>query len=505
MRIPIRLAAAGSATLALLALVPAGSAAAAPGTPTTSNGIAAAAGWLTTQFANGSHLPAPDGDHFDEYFGGQSYPNYGENADVIFGLAAAKSGAAKVHVALDYLEHNVDAYADISKAQGGPFDGSLGKLALAAIVAGTDPTHFGGYNLLHELQTDECKVVSKACPVVGQALNIYASISEAFVLLAEARAGGAYAPDSDAVTYFDSLQCTSGGFTDGTTRCGSGAADIDSTSYAIMALTALGSGQSAARESAVTWLKHQEKAGGYWVSQGIPNVNSTGLAAAALAGAGVDVTSARKWLRAQQIGAGKPGAGAFAYGGSFMPSSLKGGTSPSVIATAQALPGLVTGGSLATLSAAGSAQGVSLFEPAARLSAGPAPIGSHQTVTADGFAAGETVTVVVHSTPRTVGRATVAADGSVHLTYAVPALTTGAHTLTVTGATSGLSASAPLTITAAAVPTAQPAAHSAAPASAAPIANTGLDGRRLALLGLLGGLLVIAGGVLLLTARRRTR
>ena len=75
---------------------------------TTTDPVAAAAGWLSTQFEDGTHLPVPAGDHFDSYFSPSYFANYGENADAIFGLAAAKAGAAKSAVALQYLATNID-------------------------------------------------------------------------------------------------------------------------------------------------------------------------------------------------------------------------------------------------------------------------------------------------------------------------------------------------------------------------------------------------------------
>ena len=278
---------------------------------TTTDPVQAAAGWLSTQFEDGTHLPAPAGDHFDSYFSPSYFANYGENADVVFGLAAAKAGATKSGVALDYLAANIDDYADLSAAFGGPFDGSVAKAALAAIVGGRSATNFGGHNLLQTLKDDECAPVSPAttCAVAGppagtvpagSPASIFSSISDSFVILAEARGGGAYTPSTDAVNYFLSLQCSDGGFTGGVTACGAGAADIDSTSYAIMALQALG-GHSTELTDAVNWLVAQRGSDGSWNSA---NVNSTGLAAAALSGQGIDTSGSKTWLLSQQVPAG---------------------------------------------------------------------------------------------------------------------------------------------------------------------------------------------------------
>lgn len=290
-----------------LAVLGAGSPA---GAATTTQPTAAAAGWLATQFEDTTHLPTPAGDHFDNKFGAAYFANYGANADVVFGLAASRSGATKTTVALNYLAAHLDDYADLSRAFGGPFDGSVAKTALAAQVAGAPATSFGGHNLLQILKDDECAAATTdgTCAAAGSALSIFSSVSESLAVLAEARAGGSFAPSAAAVTYLLSLQCADGGFTGGTAACGGGAADLDATSYALMALQALGN-HPAQADAAAAWLTGQRNSGGWWVSQNIPNTNSTGLATAALAGHGDDVSTSRAWLLSQQVPAGQPGAG----------------------------------------------------------------------------------------------------------------------------------------------------------------------------------------------------
>jgi hypothetical protein len=403
--------------------------------PVTTHRIQAAAGWLATQFVDRSHLPAPDGDHFDQKFGHNFFPNFGENADAVFGLAAGKAGRGKVNAALDYLVDNIDAYTDLSNSDGfGPFDGSIGKLALAAIVAGRNPAHLGGHDLLAALAADECPNASTTC-TPGAAANIFSSISESFVILAESRASGS-GPSADAVSYFLSLQCANGGFTSGTTACGSHAADVDATSYAIMALTALGD-HPAKLHHAVVWLRGKQHARGYWVSQQVPNTNSTGLAAAALNGARRPLAGARRWLRSQQIRAGAPGAGGFRYAGGFEPTTNS-ATSSSVLATAQALTGLVDRGSLAVLRGAGSTRGTALFAPTVK-APGRVRAGAKVTVTGTGFAAGEEVTMTLHGHHTGLGAATFAdPSGVVRVRFHLGRAFAGTHTIKVVGVSSAL-------------------------------------------------------------------
>jgi len=502
-----------AAAIATFALAPP---AAAAGYRVTTDPVSAAAGWLSTQFVDASHLPTPNGDHFDQKYGKDFFPNQGVNADVIFGLAAAKSAAGSIGKALQYLDTNADAYADITNADGfGPYDGAVGKLALAAIVAEDDPTDFGGANLMATLAEDECPAASTTC-TPGAAANIFSSISESFVILAEARTAGKYAPSTDALAYLVSLQCDSGGFTDGVTACGSGAADLDATSYALMALSAAG-GHRPEILDAVGWLKGQQNSAGYWISQGIPNANSTGLAAAALAGEGEDVSTARTWLRSQQVGAGVPGAGAVKYDAKMTPTTTA-ATSPSVLATAQALVGLVEGGSLATVTARGADTAQSLFAPSATASTDSVQTGGKQSARGVGFVAGEQVEISVQSDPVTVATAKTDAAGVVSATYPIPSsVAAGNHELVLTGSTSGLSVTLDLTVTARR--TAGSPAGGSSPVAAGqgatggsqpggtgdPIAATGLDKSQVRVMTLAGALSVLVGVAFVGAGRRRAR
>ena len=448
-----RLAAIGAGlAAAALTVSAAPDAGAAPPYVVTTDPVKAAAGWLSTQFVDARYLPTPAGDRFvSGVYGGVTYLNYGENADVIFGLAAAGAAGAKIGAALGYLRANVVAYTGVNDpANVG--DGAIGKTALAAIVAGADPTAFGSWNLLAQLKDDECTAVNgTSCVAVGGSRNTYTSNSESFVVLAEARAGGAYSPSAAKVAYFLSLQCADGGFTGDLLVCGSGTPDLDATAYAAMALEALG-GHRAALARATAWLTAQQRAAGYWTVGGTANTNSTGLAAAALQGAGVDVSAARQWLLRQQVPAGRAGAGAFAFDGGVLPSTVA-LTSPSVIATAQALTGLVDRGSLATVSAAGASAGSPVFAPAAAVSTATPRTGTRLTATGTGFVAGEQVWVGLPTAA--VAVATVTADplGTARATFTVPGSWHGPRTLVLTGATSGLVARRTVTVTAASSPT----------------------------------------------------
>jgi hypothetical protein len=505
-------------------LVAAATPAQAAPTRTTTNAATAAAGWLAQRFVGPSHQPSPSGDHLESKFGGQFFFDGGTTADAIFGLAAAKAGKSKIDAVIAYFAEHVDEYTSIHDTSGkpGPFDGSVGKVALAATVAGADPHQFGGFDLLKALKDDECTSVSVQttdftvpnCPAVGAGRNIFSSVAESFVILAEARAGGAFAPSAAAVAYFLSLQCANGGFTVQTDATGGCTSDLDSTSYAAAALAALG-GHTTELGKALTWLATKRNANGSWTAQGGPNVDSTGLAASALAAAGQDVGGSRAWLASQQVTSGvtigaTASRGALRYQGAFDPTA-------SVKATADGLLGLAEGASLATLTDKDASADAPVMAPTASLGHSSIAQGAQQTVTGVGFNAGESVRATVHSVPVFVGKAAAQADGTAKVTFIVPAgLSTGAHTVVLTGLTSGLSTSSPFTVIA--------APPSATPTSSAPVSApagsseesggvqtptslpaTGTDGNALVLQAIAGFALISAGTLAILAGRRRRR
>lgn len=528
---------AGLAALAATALFLSSPAVAAPTAPqaTTTTPAVAAAGWLAQQFVGADGKPAATGDHFD-YPPTPGYPPAywaGLTASGVFALAAAKVGADKIDQVLAYMAAHAKSDANIGTGMSpGPYDGSVATYALAAEVSGSDPADFGPdhVNLLQALADDECTSVSApasatdyttpTCPAAGAARNIFSSVSESLAILAQARGG--QQPSTAAVTYFLSLQCRSGGgFTGLTTKCTDNKdASVDETAYAVMALQALG-GHAAELNSAVNWLLAQRSPAGYWTAQGGPDVDSTGLAAAALDGVGKDVSSSRTWLASQQVtdgptvGAGAS-RGALKFQGAFDASS-------SIKATADGILGLAEHASLATLTASGAATTVPVLALAAPAVASPSVRqGGAQTITGTGFAAHENVSAVLHSTPVALGTVRADASGTVRLRFTVPrTLAAGPHTVVLTGR-SGLTSRTSFTVTAAPAavttpPSSPPSTAPAAPAAAgqngvdaancdpAQLACTGRDGRRTHHELLLGVGLVLLGGLASYAGRRRRR
>jgi len=422
----------------------------APIVGTTTNPAVAAAGWLAQRFVGRRHVPSRSGTHFDLSYpaGGKTVYTFdgGTTADAIFALAASGTAKIKLDAAARYLAGHVTDYTSVNDTSGapGPYDGQLAKTALAAQVAGMDPTDFGGYNLLATLRTDECTGKSGSatdfsvptCPAAGAGRNIYSSVSESFIMLAESRGPAAYAPTAAARRYFLSLQCPNGGFTVGTAACTADTdADLDATSYAAMALRGLdGYGTQLAR--ATDWLAGRQNAHGYWVNQGGPDTDSTGLAIAALSHSGHDVGGARAWLAAQLVTVG-PTVGRYAmrgavtYQGKFDPAA-------SVKATADALLGLSSDGSLWALSAAGTAPNTRVLRLApARVHRARIAAGQVQGVVGTGFTGHEKVRAYLGRIR--VGTTHASKMGRAGLRVTVPdALRPGSYRLTLRGAASKL-------------------------------------------------------------------
>lgn len=509
----LSLASASIAAALLLAPAPVG---AAPTTPprTTTDPAEAAAGWLAQQFVDSSHKPSPSGDHFETKFAGQYYFDGGDTAGGIWALAAAKAGRAKIDAAITYLGKHVDEYADLRKAQGGPYDGSVAKTAVAAIVAGADPRHFGGFDLIQTLKDDECPAGSPAC-TPGAAANIFSSISESLVIIAEARVGGAFAPSSAALDYLLSLQCPDGGFTANTDTKSGCTSDLDSTSYAAAALFAA-RGHDGAMAKAVGFLASERSADGSWSR----NVNSTGLAASVLAAQGRDVSASRAWLAKQQVTVGVTiGAtatrGALKFNGRYNPTS-------SLLATNDALLGMAPNAFLATLTDAGATLDAPVLAPTASVAHASVAQGGRETVTGIGFSAGEAVRATADSPAVALAEAKAGSDGTAAETFTVPAdLAPGQHTVELAGTQSRLtveqtftvaaappaSSSAPATgTTGSGSPTATPATAStvaSTPVTTTPLAATGTSGRSLVWQSAVGLGLIVAGGLAVAAGRRR--
>jgi hypothetical protein len=116
--------------------------------------------------------------------------------------------------------------------------------------------------------------------------------------------------------------------------------------------------------------------------------------------------------------------------------------------------------------------------------------GKQQTVTVSGFQPGEIVHGVLHSTPVDLGTVRADANGVATFTFTIPAgLEVGTHSVTMTGLTSGITAEATFTVTAAAE-------------GVGGLAYTGAEVVPLLAVG--GGLLVAGAAAVTVAGRRRS-
>ncbi len=133
-----------------------------------------------------------------------------------------------------------------------------------------------------------------------------------------------------------------------------------------------------------------------------------------------------------------------------------------------------------------------------------------------GFSPGESVTVILHSAPRTLNAATAGADGTVDYAFTVPAdLESGAHTLVFTGTQSAAVATFAFTVAGGVQPTSPPPTQpadnggqgdegdSVTSTSTGGLASTGVDA--LAQGDLAAALIAVGAGLLLCARVRRDR
>lgn len=112
--------------------------------------------------------------------------------------------------------------------------------------------------------------------------------------------------------------------------------------------------------------------------------------------------------------------------------------------------------------------------------------GGSFTVTGDGYLPGETVDVVLHSTPFALGSAVADLNGDFSLSVTLPSGVSGSHTITSTGVTSGRVATLAVTI--------DPTLAS----SALPFTGVAITG-----IGAIALVALAVGGLMLLVGRRR--
>lgn len=312
------------ATTALLAPATAAMAA-----PTTEDPVEAAAGWLANQLV--------DGERVETTFDGDTYPDQGLTADVVFALSGAGLAADEIAAATDWLEEQTGSYTGTDSDE--VYAGSVAKLLIVADVTDRGTT-FGGEDLVALLEGQEDEDGRfKDESTWGEFSN---TITQSLAVIALERAAGT-SPSPDAVDYLAGQACESGGFPemlDAADCSGS----IDATAFAVQAMTALG--ETGIAEDAAAWLVDRQGDDGSFDGDSPSNANSTGLAAVALEVAGETTAAeeARTFLLGlqEECDGDEPGSIRFTADDA----------GDRVRATAQALPGL-TSSDLATVSAEG--------------------------------------------------------------------------------------------------------------------------------------------------------
>ena len=227
------------------------------------------------------------GDHFTTTFDGTTYDDQGLTADGVFALVAAGGHSTAVSAMARYLEGQVDTYADTSGAFGGPYSGSLAKLALVAEATGGDPHAFGGADLLGILKATVCTKATSgsACTARGDFVSAFSGVSQALGVLAlqaSPSAADHLTATSAPVVRLHQLQCADGGFSSTLIAPGAGCtSEVDTTGYAVQALAAV-PGTDAWLGRAQQYLQREQRASGLYPGAAGNNSNSTAFAAQAL-------------------------------------------------------------------------------------------------------------------------------------------------------------------------------------------------------------------------------
>jgi hypothetical protein len=241
------------------------------------------AAYLVGRLTDGTHLESS----FDDGQGGTvTFVDYGLTADLALALASANSQDATLAKVVGYLRAHVGDYVDQTGAAGGPYSGAAGKLAVLAESTGQDPSAFGGVDLLALLTGNVCTTGNPdpnafdACTAAGDFRGAYSGVSQALAVLALGRAG--VAVPTAALTRLGQLQCADGGFSSVLIAPGAACtSEVDTTGYAVQALSLQPSGQASVARG-WEYLRTAQSAGGGWSGAAGVNSNSTGLATQAV-------------------------------------------------------------------------------------------------------------------------------------------------------------------------------------------------------------------------------
>ena len=245
---------------------------------------AAAAFIASTLAAGGDHYVYPDSDGFLDG---------GNTIDGIIALSAVGTQQAQADASLAFLASNLGDYIGAGEEV---YAGPLAKTLLAVVVAGGDPTAFGGHDLVAELsalETTQGRFSDQSA--FGDFSN---TIGQSLAVIALARAGQGINVGS--LEQLLGRQCADGGFSGSLDKDGGCTSDPDATAFAVQALLAAGASTycngdteglaarvSAAATAGLDRLEDiQGTSGGFTSADGAVNANTTGVAAQALTAGG---------------------------------------------------------------------------------------------------------------------------------------------------------------------------------------------------------------------------
>lgn len=341
----VALASLSASALVAVAAAPSTAQAANPssGAPPTLPQVAAAtygAAWLSGQFTTAGFIPVA---------GQPGQADLSATANAVLALASAGDDAP-AEKGLAYLASNVDAYVSDGGSDG---PGQLALLILDAHALGSDPTSFGGSNLVSRLLATE-QTSGPATGLFGAQDATYDGAYRQGLALSALAAAGVTA--TTAVTaadqWLEGQQCPDGGWTSLITAanpCNGDPAsysgpDTNSSAQAIQGLSAQGALSDKAARLATKFLESAQDPDGGWGYEpnaagapGSSDPDSTALVIQAVLALGKSPSSAAfvqngtnpvAALDSYQLTTG-PGAGGF-----FFPGS----SAADLLATYQALP-----------------------------------------------------------------------------------------------------------------------------------------------------------------------
>lgn len=251
-----------------------------------------AAAYLVSQLIEGNHLESSYLDQGTTI----SYADQGLTADAVFALLAHGGYQGSVEAMVAWLGTQVVAYADPAPAitpttnplYVGPYSGALAKLALVAESTGANPHQFGGVDLLGIVSGKVCTGPDAAgtCTAAGEFYQAFSTTSQALGVLALQASpiqSDHLTIDSPPVLRLAQLQCRDGGFSSPLIALGDACtSDIDSTGYAIQALSAVAGTDLWLGKAQQFLLAAQSASGLFPGAQLTDNSNSTALAAVGL-------------------------------------------------------------------------------------------------------------------------------------------------------------------------------------------------------------------------------